>query len=383
MKGTQLNTPLVVTTNNPNLFDANGNSIAGGLGRPGTSILLGGNDLNSNSFSGGKFGLGAWLDSDNTIGIEGRGFFLGQSSFNRSFAGGPAGLPVVGIPVNNIFPINNLGPVGLTIPIGENAVTDSFPLVKVPGTPFFYGGFRGSDTVIAHTQLWGSEINGVFNVLRTDRWTVDAIAGFRYADLLENISLIGNTTSVVPVAAGGGVAFLNNFYDGTVTAFDSWRTRSQFYGGQAGFKAETQFGKVFASLSAQVALGSTHQELEIGGYSTLLTNAGMFAQSQGGTLNTVNNIGSYSRNQFSVIPEVELKLGYNITERMRISIGYDFFYWTNVAQAGAQTDRTVDLRQVPTIPIYDPTLHGTLPATQIRNSNITAQGLNFGIEFKF
>ena len=53
--------------------------------------------------------------------------------------------------------------------------------------------------------------------------------------------------------------------------------------------------------------------MDIGGYSNLQTTSGAFSQTSGGTLNTQNNIGSYNRTQFSVIPEIELKLGYNIT----------------------------------------------------------------------
>ena len=149
-------------------------------------------------------------------------------------------------------------------------------MTKIPGTAFFFGGFAGSDTVISHSQLWGTEVNGVFNVVRNNCWTVDLIAGFRYADLLEDISLIGESTNLVPVSSFGGVAFLNNFYNGTVTSIDSWHTRSQFYGGQVGFKAEAQFGNAFIGVSGQVALGDTHQELlDIRGLSTLVTNTGM------------------------------------------------------------------------------------------------------------
>jgi hypothetical protein len=374
-----LSSPLVTTTSRPNDFDANGNNLAASLASPNTTVLFGNNDLGSSAFfSGGKFVLGGWLDRDSTIGVEARGFFISPQSFRRTFASGPDGTPVVGVPVNVAFPVNS--PI-VSIPAGENAVTESFPVTPFPGGGTF-GGYAGSDTILSHSQLWGGEFNMAFNLVRADRWTIDLIAGFRYADLMEDISLIGTSANLVPAANFGGVAFLNNFYDGVVTSTDSWRTRSQFYGGQVGFKSDIAFGQFFINVDTQVALGATHQSLDINGSSTLATAAGQ-TQSIGGTLATQNNIGSYSRNLFSVIPELEVKLGYNFTERLRGFVGYDLLYWTNVARAGEQIDRTVDLRQVPTIPAYDPTLRNTLPAPQIRSSNFTAQGITFGFEFKF
>ena len=127
-------------------------TVAAGLGRTGTSILLGGNDINYNPSSGGKFVLGTWLNCDNTIGIEGRGFFLANGSFQRTFASGPGGLPVVGIPINSAFTIFDPA-LNFTIPKGENAVVESFP-----------GTFHGQDSVISHSQLWGTEVNGVMNL---------------------------------------------------------------------------------------------------------------------------------------------------------------------------------------------------------------------------
>ena len=83
------------------------------------------------------------------------------------------------------------------------------------------------------------------------------------------------------------------------------------------------------------------------------------------------------------MPELEIKIGYNFTERLRGFIGYDLLYWTNVARAGVEIDRTVDLRQIPTVPIYNPALRGTLAPPEIHNSSYLANGLTFGFEFRF
>src|SRR5471032_3156561 len=92
-----------------------------------------------------------------------------------------------------------------------------------------HAAFAGGETVISHTRLWGSGINFVMNLVRNDRFTVDLIAGFRYADLRDDVTLIGVSSNLVPVVnpggPGGGVAFLssgldNHFYDGSVISND-------------------------------------------------------------------------------------------------------------------------------------------------------------------
>src|SRR5207302_1861350 len=118
------------------------------------------------------------------------------SSFHRTDSSGPGGSPIIGLPITDVSGLFGGG---------QNAIVESFP-----------GTFAGGDTVISHSRLWGAEANGIFNIRCTDTLSLDLIAGFRYLDLREDLSVIGQSSNLVPVAAGGGVAFLNNFFDGTV-----------------------------------------------------------------------------------------------------------------------------------------------------------------------
>ncbi len=217
VKNQSLTAPLATTTSNPNLTDANGFNVAAGLGRAGTSVLLGpgGPAINYGALSGGRLTLGGWLDSAGTLGLEGRGFLMQNSSFRRTFSSNPDGTNVVALPFVDIAGV---------IGGGQNAVSESFP-----------GTFRGDDTIISHSQLWGAEANGLFNVYRSPKLTIDLIGGFRYADLKEDLSIIGRSTNLLGVNAvpvAGGVGFLNNFFDGTVTSTDIFKARNQFYGSQ-------------------------------------------------------------------------------------------------------------------------------------------------------
>src|SRR5262245_42294317 len=68
----------LVTANNTGGFPV--------LGIAGTNVIYGGSPIDFNTFSGGRFTVGSWIDNDETLGIEANLFFLGQRS-SRFFAG--------------------------------------------------------------------------------------------------------------------------------------------------------------------------------------------------------------------------------------------------------------------------------------------------------
>ncbi len=77
----------------------------------------------------------------------------------------------------------------------------------------------------------------------------------------------------------------------------------------------------------------------------------------GGLLAEPSNIGSFHKDQFSVVPQVDLTLSYHIDQHWRIFGGYDFLYWSSVVRPGQQIDRTLDETQIPN---FEPA--GTVPS---------------------
>ena len=59
----------------------------------------------------------------------------------------------------------------------------------------------------------------------------------------------------------------------------------------------------------------------------------------GGLLAQSTNIGHYSQDNFAVVPELDLNLGFQFTRHTRVVVGYDCLYWSKVARAGEQIDR--------------------------------------------
>ena len=81
----------------------------------------------------------------------------------------------------------------------------------------------------------------------------------------------------------------------------------------------------------------------------------------------------------AVVPEVALKLGYQVTPGLRIHAGYDFLYWSNVVRPGNVIDTGINPSQLPPGPLVG----ASRPAPRLDGSGFWAQGLNLGAVFSF
>jgi Putative beta barrel porin-7 (BBP7) len=348
----------VVTTGDP----AQG-FLAGAIGRPGTQVLLGNHDVGFGAFSGGRVTLGGWFDRDQLFGIEGSGFLLQQKTATFLANSSPNGLPVLAVPFSNQFPTFGFVGVG---PVGENVFQAASS--AIPST--------GSILVTNSIRLWGAEANGVLCLLRGDTFRLEALIGFRYLDLEEDFDLALSTTTTSHASIGP--------FPPTGQIFDHFGTRNQFYGGQLGLRGGFSAGRWSFEGSAKVALGDNHQSVNINGdlidsgrgFWFFRDNSGNFP---GGIFAQTSNSGRRTREQFAVIPEFQAKIGYDLTSHVRLTAGYDFLYLNNVVRPGNQIDRVVNPSQNYGGPLVGP----ANPAPQFNNSTFWAQGMTFGLEFRF
>ena len=63
-----------------------GTPIPGAVGGAGTTVIMGGSDIDLGTRQGGRFTLGRWFDPQQTVAIEGSYFFLGSQSESQSAA---------------------------------------------------------------------------------------------------------------------------------------------------------------------------------------------------------------------------------------------------------------------------------------------------------
>jgi hypothetical protein len=93
------------------------------------------------------------------------------------------------------------------------------------------------------------------------------------------------------------------------------------------------------------------------------------------------NEGQLSAARFAVVPEVQLKLGYNITPAMQITVGYDFLYDSDVIRPTDQIDRNIPKGQ--TFLQGGNFVSTTSPARLFRSTDFFAQGFTLGLSYRF
>jgi len=328
VKNAPLPAPIAVVT------DAAGNS----------QTVIGSSSANFGEITGGRVALGAWFDDHNNYGFETSFFSLDRRSNNQSVASDGNGNPSIGLSYLSATP-------------GQSGEFIQF--LSTPGT------FSGNILVSSTLELWGAEVSGAMCLLRTGGFEFTALAGFRYAELRENLNIIGGSTNI----NSGDFLVLN----------DQFATRNQFYGGQLGARVNWQGERFALDVTGKLALGATHQIVDIQGNSLDSTNGLL----PGGFYAQPSNIGHYTATQFGIIPSLELKLSYLLSQRWRLFVGYDFMYWNQLVRPGNQLDRNVNLTQSPLLGNGALTGPASPTAPLFSRSDFWAQGMTFGFEFRF
>jgi hypothetical protein len=165
---------------------------------------------------------------------------------------------------------------------------------------------------------------------------------------------------------------------------DVFETDNEFFGGEIGFLVDWQKRRWSLEMLSKLAIGSTNQRVRISGQTIrdgqTFPNIGLLAQP--------SNVGVYERDEFSVIPEIGVTAGYQITERLRLTAGYTLLYWSQVVRPGDQIDLRVNPQwlNLPTDPedLPDPnTIQPQSPEFVFRQTDIWAHGLSAGIDYRW
>src|SRR5262249_7530267 len=209
----------------------------------GTPVLFGGSSFDPDTLSGYRLRAGVWLNRDHSLGIDGSYFFLGKHEGN--------------------FLVASPRTVVLAVPL-VNPVTraEDRLLLAMPDVA------QGTATGTLQTRLWGTEANLRTSLLGGMGGHLDLFAGFRALGLDDNFTFNAATLPFDPTMSG-------------VVFQDRFSTRNRFWGGQVGANAEWRWGRLTLDATAKVALGGTHERVEIGG-NTLTemgtSTGGIFAQ---------------------------------------------------------------------------------------------------------
>jgi len=370
--------PLVIQDDNPDFTSAD--------------IIYGGDRILEDERDGFRITLGVWLDDYGKWGVEGD--YLNLGDLDERFTAGTAdGLGAL----NDIFigrPANNTLESG-AIPRGP--VSEDVDA----------NGLDGTVTVDSRSEFRSAGIRLVHNLCCVDRLPTccgdsvacgsgvdcgsgvgcpirplgricdllgkgvrrtDVLYGFRWAELNESLR-ITEDLETLPLPGT------------TFDIFDLFDTSNEFFGGEIGFQTQWEHRRWSLGLLSKIAIGNTQQRVRIDGETITTEPGGLPTVDEGGFLALPTNIGSFSRDEFSVLPELGLTLGYRITPRLRFTAGYSLIYWSNVLRPGDQIDLDINVTQVPSEDIVPDLVANDHPRFEFRQTDVWAQFLSLGAEY--
>jgi hypothetical protein len=319
---------------------------AGVLGAGNTTVVFGGQDLGGGFQPGERITFGAWLNRDQSLGMEASYFQLSRQTQYFNFSG--VTIPILARPFFNV-----------------QANQQDSQLVNYPGQQ------SGTFSAAVASELQVAEVLVRKNLQQSPGVTIDFVAGYRYQQLddhLEADDALSFSGTQASLPAGS-----------TVQQFDRFDTRNVFQGGVIGMSTKFQRQSWSLDTALKIAAGNTHSRVSISGATGTAVPGQASTLLAGGLLALPSNIGVFDSDRFSVVPELGVTLGFDFSPQLRATLGYDLVYWNSVARPGDQIDLNVDPRQFP------PPAGGSSsqPVFQLHTSDYWAQGLNLGLDVRF
>lgn len=339
----------VTGMNSPDLIQAVPGGIAANSVRTGTALPAGsaarvfpdGKQIDFGSINGVKANAGVNFER---FGIDVSGFYLDRATASSSL-------------FNNGLP--------QSAAVGYVQAATGTPISLFASLA---GDYSGGVAASVDTRLWGVDTNlrlPCYNFLFTVN---DALAGFRYVNLEENLN----------------VDYRATFADAsTLAVSDSVRTRNQFYGGQVGLDSRIGGDYGFgAHLITKLAVGGMRQRVELTGSNTFggpgvandVEAAGLFARPA--------NQGVFTRDKFACVMEYDGRLTYNFNPAVQVYVGYTVLFLSSVQRPGEAIDPVINDARVRFI-ANPPAGTANRPAFEWRANDFTAQGITFGAVLQY
>lgn len=344
---------------------------------PGADVLFGGEDVSGGRQAAGKLSLGAWLDRGERLGIGGS-FFLVQTEtvrFARASEGDvSAGDPVLARPFYETWPGPNpppsiVGPASFMVAGQRIVAVPPF----IPPTVFTWS---GDIQAVTHTDVLGADGYLRYLLYCAPGRRVDLIGGYQFSRVDDNLQ-ISHRSDIFPATFGSHLE-----------AEDVFDTVNKFHGGELGLLGEFGKGPIRLSILAKVGLGNMNEVVTITGRSSLTDVGGNVLSFNDGILALPTNIGVYEQDKFAVIPELDAKLIFKLTQHLEVSVGYNFIYWSTLALAGDQIETINGLPAVNSSQWsyagygYDPAGGAHPNLGEIKDSSLWLQGLSVGLTLR-
>jgi hypothetical protein len=309
-------------------------TIAGVLGEPTTVVRFGDSDVDDQLRLGGRLTLDAWLTCNQSLGIEASYFILRdqKTSFSDSSD------PIIARPFFNV-----------------ESLRQDAQLIAYPGFA------TGSISICAKSELQGADILLRGNWFEDCCRRLDFLVGYRYLRLTESLAINSQSTTTLDDEESN---------DPTFNVRDQFRTLNHFNGIEVGALFERRNCRWAFDFLMKLALGGTSERVSIDG-STVFANGQTATATPGGLLAAGSNIGTYDHDAFTVVPELGVTVGYDVTCQLRATLGYTLLFWSQVARPADQIDLNVNPGG------------GSFPQFNLHCADYWAQGFNLGLEYKY
>ena len=277
------------------------------------------------------------------MGIGGRFFFVGGTEdFDRSSDGDPI----------------------LARPVFDTDIgTPSSLLVAAPGLS------SGSISVEAENTVTGFDVFLRKMLLSGYCNRLDFIGGYHNSTINDDVeienTIINEDVNRAPLGT-------------SVRTRDTFEVRNQFNGGFIGLMGTSEDGPLSWNLLAKVAFGNMNQEATISGTTTSSVPGADSFQNPFGFLALPTNIGSFDRDEFAIVPEINVNMGYHVTQNFQVIVGYTFIHWSKVALAGDLIDTSINSTQLAGTLVGD-----VAPTAQLTSDGFWYSGLSIGGSWRF
>jgi hypothetical protein len=356
--------------NVPPLLTTSSAASAGVLFRNDTTALIGNEDLLTDRMNGGRIRFGWWFANCPKLGIEGEYFGFKTQHFDQNIQSG--GTPVLARPFFNVAATDNTG--ATSVPSRQDSQIIASPNISS-------GNFRTS----AFSTLDGAAVRfrrmlccgtdcGYSPFCCTPVPTqsrIDLTLGWRFMQLQEGLDLVERTNEA---GTNPRVSYDIN---------DSFRTRNQFNGGEVGFLWSQRRGYFTLDALMRCGIGNTRQEVSINGSTVISQNGTAGPVQNGGFLAQSSNSGTHVREQFGLIPEFGLNLGYALTQNWNFRVGYSFIYWSNVVRPGEHIDLDINPNFFPASGTTTFAGDTRKPDFNFNETSYWVHGLNLGAEYRW
>lgn len=329
----------------PPILTTSSTASEGLLGQPDTRVLYGDDRLETrhgDRFNGTRLTLGFWFDSQQSIGIEGRAAFLERdSTYFKAISNGSQLLarPYInaetGSPMSEI--IAGPGPGGLQS-----------------------GGFVGYSRI----ELFTQEVNGVLSLIQGASAGLDVLAGARFVEMRDRTDLT-SSGELLPL---GATIFGQS---------DQYLVHNGFYGGQLGLRGHYLWNRWWFDFRGTAALGGDEQRVSTFGDSLVATPVSR-VETPGGLTVLPSNTGTFERTVLNAVYELDLDIGFRLSDHWKIFAGYTLFLWTSPIRSGDQVEIAINPSQ-----ITGPLVGTPQPGIPFKEDHFWAQGLNAGLAFSW